>query len=168
MTAWIGIIGTVIGALVGGGLALLNAHLQTRRQVDQDRRKLILSKLEELHEAISHFRHESRETLLLVMAMPTGSNAEGVQQSKERRNLSLERIEMLAGFYAPELSEQLLNTLQKTVSYMDAVVTYGMAKRLGEAHDKNTFDELLSKREKFDSALTLMQMELVKVSKKYM
>lgn len=167
MIAWIGIIGTVIGAIVGGGLTLLNAHLQTRRQVHQERRKLILSKLEELHEAISVFRYESREILLLIMKMPAGSNAEGMQQSKERRSLSLERIEMLAGFYAPELSEQLLNTLHETVSYMDAVVTYG-ANRLGEAQDKHTFDVLLSKRENLDGALTLMQMELVKVSKKYM
>jgi hypothetical protein len=167
MIAWIGIIGTVIGAIVGGGLTLLNAHLQTRRQIQQERRKLILSKLEELHEAISHFRHESREALLLMIAMPAGSNAEGIQQSKERRSLSIEKIEMLVGFYAPELSEHLKKILQETVSYMDKVVAYGAAKRLGEAHDKNIFDALLSKRETLDGALTLMQMELETVSKKY-
>jgi hypothetical protein len=168
MTAWIGIIGTVIGAIVGGGLTLLNAHLQTRRQVQQERRKLILSKLEELYEAISHFKHENHEYLLLIMTMPAGPNAEGVQQSKVGWNLSLERIEMLVGFYAPELSEHLQKALQEGVSYMDMVLIYTAAKKSGEAQDKNTFDELWSKRERLDGALSLMQMELEKVSKKYM
>jgi gas vesicle protein len=168
MSAWIGIIGTVIGAIVGGGLALLNAHLQTRRQVQQERRKLILSKLEELHEAISYYRREHQENLLLVLTMPEGPNSETSQESKERRNLSMERIQMLVGFYAPELSKYLEKIMRETVSHMKTVVAYTAAKRLGEARDKDTTDSLWSTREELDGALTLMQMELENVAKKYM
>lgn len=168
MSAWIGIIGTVIGAIVGGGLTLLNAHLQTRRQVQQERRKLILLKLEELHEAISLFRREHKELLLLVLTMPEGPNTENSQQSNERRNLSVERIAMLVGFYAPELSKYLEKIMKETIRHMETVVTYTAAKRLGEARDESIIDSLLSTREELDGALTLMQMELENVAKKYM
>jgi hypothetical protein len=166
MTAWIGIIGTVIGAIVGGGLTLLNAHLQTRRQVQQDRRKLILSKLEELHEAISHFRFMHNEVFLQLMTEDL--NAEGKLEARERRGLLIDRIQMLVGFYAPELSKHHIKTMKEAVSYMDTVFTYAAAKKLGETQDKNTVDELWSNREKLDGALTLMQMELENLSKKYM
>ena len=75
---------------------------------------------------------------------------------------------MLVGFYAPELSQRFLKTMKETLSYMEAAVTYAAAKKLGEAQDKNTIDALWSKREELDSALTLMQMELENVAKKYM
>ncbi len=165
MNAWIGIIGTVIGAIIGGGLALLNAHLQTRRQAQQERRKLILSKLEELHEAISHFRHEHHEMFLRVMA--EALNAEGTREAGERRNLSLDRMQMLVRFYAPELSDHLQKAMSETASYLDTAFAYAAAKKSGELEDKNIVDALWSKREDLDGALNLMQMELENVSKKY-
>jgi hypothetical protein len=166
MTAWIGIIGTVIGAIVGGGLTLLNAHLQTRRQAQQDRRKLILSKLEELYEAISHFRFMHHE--LFLQLMTEGPNAGGKVEARERRGLLIDRILMLVGFYAPELSKHHIATMKEAISFMDTAFTYAAAKKLGEAQDKNTVDTLWSNREKLDDALALMLMELENVSKKYM
>lgn len=80
----------------------------------------------------------------------------------------MERIQMLVGFYAPELSKYLEKIMRETVSHMKTVVAYTAAKRLGEARDKDTTDSLWSTREELDGALTLMQMELENVAKKYM
>ena len=165
MIAWIGIIGTVIGALVGGGLTILNAHLQTRRQVQQERRKLILSKLEELHGAITHLRAEHMEAL--VRLLTEQGNAEVKQQAIERRDLSAERIQMLVGFYAPELSKHIPQMLKASISYMETTISYVMDKRAGQDQKENSFDVVLSKREDLDRILTIMQFELEDIAKKY-
>lgn len=168
MTAWIGIIGTVIGAIIGGGLTLLNAHLQTRRQVQQDRRKLILSKLEELHEAISEQQQGNRQLFIQFMQLKANHNdSEVKQQVRERRFLSSEKIQMLVGFYAPELSQHLKVFLEENLSFMDSLVEYSMTDKEDENQKKVSFDLIVSKHEKLASALTVMQMELVLVSKKY-
>jgi hypothetical protein len=56
MTVWVGVIAALSGALVSGGLLLLNARLQFKQQVARERHKLLLSKLEELHEVIARVR----------------------------------------------------------------------------------------------------------------
>ncbi len=57
MNAWIGIIGTVIGTFLGGGLAWLNSKFQMRSQTEKDRKKLMLQKMEEIHELLSDYKH---------------------------------------------------------------------------------------------------------------
>ena len=169
MTAWIGIIGAVIGAIVGGGLTLLNAHLQTRRQAQQDRRKLILTKLEELHEAISHLKHAQRE--LFIQVVTKSNNADVKQQLSERRYLADERIQMLVGFYALVSSEHLIKTMKASISYIDSMnklLISASAEQEGGDIKENNFDVLLAKREELEGALTAMQMELENVAKKYM
>lgn len=168
MSAWIGIIGTVIGTVVGGGLALLNAHLQTRRQAREDRRKLILAKLEELHETISHFKQAERQ--LFIQVVTKSNNADLKQQLIERRYSAHERIQMLVGFYAPELSEHLIKALKAKIIYLDLMISRLSsveAEKTGEDIKENTFADLWAKREELEGTLTAMQMELENVFKKY-
>jgi gas vesicle protein len=165
MIAWIGIIGTVVGALIGGGLTIFNAHLQTRRQAQQERRNLILSKLEELHEAITHLKDEHRKVLVLLMSGQGDDEAK--RQATETRDLSAERIQMLVGFYAPELSKHLPKMLRESVDYLDTVITYVLAKRAGQVQKENSFDLVLSKREELDRTLMKIQSEVEDMSKKY-
>jgi len=45
MNGWLGIIGVIIGALLGGGIAWFNSKFQLRHQAEMDRKKFLLSKL---------------------------------------------------------------------------------------------------------------------------
>ena len=48
MNAGIGVIGTTLGVLIGGILFWLNFRLQFRSQEMKDRKKLLLTKIEEI------------------------------------------------------------------------------------------------------------------------
>src|SRR6185503_18650968 len=118
MTAWIGIIGTVIGALLAGGAAWLNARSQIRRQEERDRKKYILSKLEELYEAITHLRRHYAELTIREMMHLAGRIP---MEPSKILPLPIGKIQMLIGFYAPEL-EPLIDVLLKCRNDYSAVL----------------------------------------------
>jgi hypothetical protein len=121
MTAWIGIIGTVVGALLAGGAAWFNARSQIRRQDERDRKKYILSKLEELYEAITQLeRHYQQLTITEMMSLALVDRK--LEKPPDVQPLPLNKIQMLVGFYAPEL-EPLLELLLKCRDDYGAVIT---------------------------------------------
>src|SRR5215213_3707706 len=103
MTTWIGVVAALVGAIVGGGIAFFNSQLQLREQRLREKKKLLLSKLEELHEVLSQFRESYRGSI--HERLLTAAGAEKVAGNLPK--VPIEKLQMLVGFYAPELAEHL-------------------------------------------------------------
>lgn len=52
---WITLIGTISGVLAGGGITSFVKYFELKHQRKQENRKILLTKLEELHQSISNF-----------------------------------------------------------------------------------------------------------------
>jgi len=93
VSAWIGIIGTVIGALLAGSAAWLNSRFQLHNQEKRERKKLFLSKLEELYELVAQFKRSCEMSVV----------PQGPLNVSDIPPLPIEKLQMLIGLYAPEL-----------------------------------------------------------------
>jgi len=109
MKEYIPILTALIGALAGW----LISRYQLRRQESREKKKLILQKLEELYEALSGFV----EGLATIIHRTARANLEALaskfipkhllpsKPAIEGKIVSEDRIRVLVGFYAPELSD---------------------------------------------------------------
>jgi hypothetical protein len=168
MIAWIGVIGTLIGALVGGGLALLNARVQLHHHMVRERNKLILSKLEELYENITHLRKSRAADIVQVNANFIDVNP-ALDLAKDIPKLvdAIEKIEMLVGFYAPELVDYLEKMNMREAAYGSAFIKCMKFTRK-DAEPKMEFVALLNTAWKeLDQAYSKMQAQIIKESRKY-
>jgi iron-sulfur cluster repair protein YtfE (RIC family) len=129
---WIGVIGALAGAIVGGSIALINLRLQLREQRKRERNKLFLSKLEEIHKVLSKFREcyrgSIRERLL---------TAHGLEKIEEDASqVPIEKLKMLVGFYAPELAEHLRKVGDARKNYSGVLIKSIGVERLNDAAKK--------------------------------
>ena len=97
MNAWVGFIGMVVGTLLGGGIAWFNSRFQLRHQTEQDRKKFVLSKLEEIHELLSDYK---RSYQMLTAEMLKRFASEDFAELPELQAIPSEKLKMLVGFYA--------------------------------------------------------------------
>lgn len=66
MTPWIGIIGTLLGAALGGWFALANSRIREKSETSRERRRLLLSKLEELFVLLEKYKFSLGTDVRLV------------------------------------------------------------------------------------------------------
>lgn len=171
MTAWIGIIGTIVGALLAGGAAWFNARSQIRRQEERDRKNHILSKLEELYEAITQLRRHYAELTITEM-MTLAQVDRSAMKPPDMQPLPLNKIQMLVGFYAPEL-EPLMEQLLKCRDDYGAVIArrfelmYLEPEPQIEEAMKNCLANFRDKGLILSEVCEYMQKALVLISKKY-
>jgi hypothetical protein len=99
------VLGTLLGAIIGGAISYLAASQLSSRQADRDRRSLIVAKVEELYAATM----ETREAFRLAWAAVVGGLASGSLSDHLDRvpKLSTDRVSMLVNIYAPSLRESL-------------------------------------------------------------
>jgi hypothetical protein len=95
MNGWLGIIGVIIGALLGGGIAWFNSKFQLRHQAEMDRKKFLLSKLEEIHELLSDYKHSYQ---MLTAEMLRRFASEDFAEPPELQAIPSEKLKMLVGF----------------------------------------------------------------------
>ncbi|HEY9286250.1 MAG TPA: hypothetical protein VIP46_22555 [Pyrinomonadaceae bacterium] len=161
---WIGVIGALAGAIVGGSIALLNSRLQLREQRKRERNKLLLSKMEELHEVLSQFREcyrgSIRERLL------TAHGLEKIEEDMSK--VPFEKLKMLVGFYVPELAEHLRKVMDARKSYGGVLIKSIGLERQGEPAMKNALAALFVAEGEVSKSCRDMQEEVVKLSKKYL
>jgi hypothetical protein len=105
MNAWVGIISTIVGAFLACGAAWLNSRSQLRHQAERDRKKLILEKLEEIHELLSTYK----QSYNMLTAACMRAHESGQVEFAEFEPIPSERLKMLVGFYAPGLERSLKN-----------------------------------------------------------
>lgn len=102
MAVWTGVIAALGGALIGGGLTLLNGRLQFKQPAHRDRQKLLLSKLEELYDFIGQVRRSYEASAL--ERINSYLNIETAADGRSAIPTPIERVQLLVSCYAPELS----------------------------------------------------------------
>jgi hypothetical protein len=160
MTAWIGIIGVVIG----GALTFLSGYIQQQRQIRRDRQKLLLSKLEEIHEVLSQYRLTYRGVMSeIIKGIPNDTPPE----FKDLPHVPTEKLQMLVGFYASELREHLDLIEARRKEYAQLFFkTFGPENELGNTNQR-AFAVLTEPSKMLDHACASMQAEVIALSKKY-
>lgn len=183
MTAWIGIIGTLLGAFLGGSFALLSARLQQRAQTERDRNRLILSKMEELVSSLGQYRLVNAtnfyRTVNGIRGPVIGEMEENQElfkpdfpMAKEEEVKFLppkEKIDILVGFYAPELLNEYDTMWNRLIAYDKAVgdVNDLLFLENREEERKLAVIQLNQRAKEFDLACQRMQAETVLVARKY-
>jgi hypothetical protein len=165
ITAWIGIIGTVVGAIIGGGLSWLNTRFQLKHQEERERKRLLLGKLEETHELLSQYKHSytlvtSQHVRMQLTKQP--------MDLKELTPIPKEKLRMLIGFYAPELTELLKSLEQASNEYGDASADHFEAKEKSETERKKTLAGVFQKNNEIDTICDEIQNGLTMLSRKYL
>lgn len=162
MSLWILIAGTLVGTLLGGVLGLLNTRLQFKTQFGRERERLILGKLEELHQVLSQFKQAYAELSLMA-----GTNAAVEALIKQHASIPTEKLKMLVGFYAPELSPQVEAVVRLSRGYDEALARFIR----WEEKDEQTRNDILSAAadlmRKLDAACSEMQAGVIKLSGKH-
>jgi len=161
-TGWIGIIAALVGAMVGGGIAALVSYLQTRAQRARETKKLLLSKHEEIHEVVSQVRYAYKNSLRKTFAAVANATRE------MSGAVPIERLQMLVGFYAPELSSYLEKLEAAQTSYGEAIAKTLRIETDAESIQKQKLGVLVAAEQKISAACTEMQSEVIRLSKNYL
>lgn len=164
MSAWIGIAGTIVGVLLAGWITWLNSRFQLHRQEDRDRKKLFLTKLEELYEIVAQVKQS------YTMSTASQATTLAARQPVDMSNvppLPVEKLQMLVGFYAPDLEFKLEQLALRREEFGAVLV-----RRIGlERKDQRAASDFM--RDLADKALILnqtcneIQREIISLSKKY-
>src|SRR5689334_417684 len=165
MSQWITIIGSLLGVAVGGGLAWLNSRYQFLRQDERDRKRFILSKLEELHELISEYRQAYNSATADRFATATGADS---WYAKDGRPLPIEKLRMLVGFYAEDLTSYLGDLEKAGLDVGMMAMQCAKIHRESENTKEQLIKALFSKQQELNSACEKMQKQVVSLSKKYL
>lgn len=102
-TAIIGVIGTLFGVAVGGGISILKDQAQFRREKDWQQKQLVRDKLEEICQILEQIKIYYRNRCV---------EAKAFMEYCQHMNIDIDepynRLSMLISFYAPELAEYLV------------------------------------------------------------
>jgi len=162
MSLWILIVGTLVGTLLGGVLGLLNTRLQLKTTYGRERQRLILGKLEELHQVLSQFKQAYAELSLMA-----GTNAAVEALIKQHASIPKEKLTMLVGFYAPELSPQVEGIVKLSREYDEALAQFIRWEEKDEETKKHILSSAADLMRKLDAACSEMQAGLINLSRKY-
>lgn len=100
---WIAIIGTLAGVLFGGAISSVSKLFELRHQSRQDDKKLLLSKLEELHERILDFTlHCTGYSFGVLQLTDSEISLEKYLLVANNLLLPMPKITSMVRLYAPE------------------------------------------------------------------
>ncbi len=162
MSLWLLIIATLGGTLLGGVIGLINTRMQSGIMIKREREKLILGKLEELHEVLSQFRSGYGDLSLLA-----SSNAAVEALIKGHAAIPREKLRMLVGFYAPELRKKLQHVEELSGEYDNALARLPQWKQEGAKTGEGVPSEVPVLKQTLDQASSEMQAEVITLSRKY-
>jgi hypothetical protein len=161
-TLWILIIGTLVGTLLGGLIGLVNTRMQSKIQIKRERERLILGKLEELHQVVSQFKQAYWDLFLMA-----SSHAAVEALIKQHSAIPTEKLEMLVGFYAPELSTSFESIKSLSGEYDKALAQFINWQEKDEETRQSVLSEAARLKEKLDQTCEKVQAEAVALSRKY-
>lgn len=162
MSLWILIAGTLVGTLLGGLLGLVNTKVQLKTQINRDRERLVLGKLEELHQVLSQFKQAYAD-----LSFMAGSHAAIEEMIKQHSSIPTEKLNMLVGFYAPELSSKLEAVEQLSREYDNALAQFIQWDEKDEETKKKTLSTATDLKQRLDRACSEMQSGIIALSRKY-
>ncbi len=180
MDAWIGSVSAIVGVLLGGLITLLITRSQLRHREARERTMLILAKLEELHQLLGNYAISTFNMMgeliegdidqfhrLIRQILPAHKIPERHKRTSEP--MTLDRISLLIGAYAPEIKGHLEKLMNVTLEFSEALRGISRAK-MKQQHSEETehFKKLVQKHGELDHLCAEMQAEVVSVSRKYL
>ncbi len=162
MNAWVGIISAIIGSM----LTLLGTGLQWRRQIRHDRRKLLLAKLEELYSDLSRLRQSYKAADWEAVTHITGD--ELPSEVKDALPVPIEKLQMLVGIYAPELSAHLERVEKSRHAYSNFYGRYIMLTNKRGEEGKTAISALFYQQSEIQKACAEMQEAVAALARKYL
>jgi Na+/phosphate symporter len=100
---WIPVIAALLGVIVGGAVTSFIKWFELRHQIKLEERKLMLTKLEELHREISSISSSFQNYNAQVFKIILGDEIAGIEQRMTDVANSLIKIGTLLYIYAPDL-----------------------------------------------------------------
>lgn len=101
---WIGVLGTLGGAIVGGVIAFYMSSRQQSHQLQLEREKRLIEKFEQIHEVFGEVSGHGITCAATVIAN-VGAN-QPIEPAKLDGMKRLDHLRMLVDFYAPSLKSE--------------------------------------------------------------
>ena len=140
---------------------MLNTRLQEKDQERRDRKKLILEKLERLHEVISEYVAAYRKIAADAMRFElTGEFKRGLEP------IPLREILMLTGFYVPELKSELKKIQDLCTVFSELLLEWMDAQDVPEQR-KKAAGKLILLAGEIAKQCERFQEEVVRISNRY-
>lgn len=122
---WIPIIGTLLGVLVGGFISSFTKWIELRHQIKQEDRKLIISKLEQLHEVLSEYLSIcNNNSIKIVKIKHEGITLDALDQWNEELQKPLPKIFTLYNLYASELKNKQFELIDNITEFSETAFKY--------------------------------------------
>jgi HAMP domain-containing protein len=102
---WIGVVGTLAGALAGGLIALIVSHRQFRHQRALEREKRQLANFEHIHRRLSMVADQAGILAAQLVAHVGGGPPFNMEALGEK--VPIDELRMLVDFYAPGLRPEV-------------------------------------------------------------
>ncbi|MEK6244432.1 MAG: hypothetical protein AABM33_08000 [Pseudomonadota bacterium] len=102
---WVGIIGTLLGALAGGGIALLVSNRQYKYERAMEREKRDLSNFESIHKLLTTTAHQAG--ILSTQIIGQIGYGAAFKADSLGGKVPTEELRMLVEFYAPSLKPEV-------------------------------------------------------------
>lgn len=148
MEPMIGMIGTIVGVLIGGGITSLNQHFRNQHEQTLARNKRQLEKLEKAHQLLTAISDQYRS----YFAYDYSAIFLGIDEKPEEGIIPLpfDELEMLISFYVPELLEDVTGLIKQCQKYG------GLSGELRRSNLKNS-SENKTLAEKIDLEYTALE-----------
>jgi hypothetical protein len=131
METIIGIAGTIIGVILGGVISWLHSKDQRNHEIAKERRQLLLSKYEELHELLSSVQGCAYD--LLMQLISEAAYDVSFDASKIKNKMPMNQVKMIIDFYIPELKVELEYLNKQTVSLYQIVFKFMVSENKSKA-----------------------------------
>ncbi len=168
---WVTAIAALIGVIIGGTITSFAKWLELRFLKANERRKLILSKLEELHKQVSQFLVSSGEyaggviKLRVVSDETTKSTLEGYSNLLNNFLIQLAPIGTLVKIYAPELNEHWNKLTDVTNEFHQMCGEYLTNRNIANEVLQANFDKFINEARNFLDEVEKLSVEYTKIKK---
>lgn len=159
---WITVVAALFGVILGGLIAALAKRLEMNYQIRYEQRKLILGKIEQLHNEASTLLHTYIKFLNVLIQMKTlhGFEVERYNEQLELLTKSKISTSSLVYIYTPNLRDSWEQVLDQAKIFDDYTKTY--------FEDQNiTTDQLYENFRKFSVMCQLFLGDIEKLSFQY-
>lgn len=165
MDTWISVIAALLGTALGGGIGFLGTFMLKRREESVTRKKLLLTKLEEIYETA--IKIEVFMGWAWAVAVHEATHQERVPREDQER-VPLERLRMLAELYFPSLVPAVNNIESTHHNLGPFMVEANSAAVSGDRPRVNLMNDLNEAHEALRSSVRQFLDEAVKLTQRYL
>lgn len=149
---WIPIIGTLLGVLIGGFITSFAKWIELRHHLKQEKRKILLSKLEEFHFVVSRFifvcqevHSETYHLSVTKALLSPKEQAERFQLISKKTFESTPNLLSNISIYAPELRDDVTEAISKMAEIQTNTIKKIIAENSNQLPDYKELTQITAK-----------------------